>query len=153
MWTKSHTIVTTKATKEQMWKLFENVNGWPTWDNGLEETKLEGKFEAGNQFMLKPKGGPKLTVKLIETLRNQKFTDVTSFPLAKLYDEHIFEETPEGLKVTNKLTMKGLLSFVWIKLVAANMAKSLPQDMQEQINAASALQNEKVSNAIGSDLN
>ncbi|MDH7463738.1 SRPBCC family protein [Chitinophagaceae bacterium 26-R-25] len=153
MWTKSHTIVTTKATKEQMWKLFENVNEWPTWDNGIEETRLEGKFEAGNQFMLKPKGGPRLTVKLTEAVKNQKFTDVTSFPLAKLYDEHIFEETPEGLKVTNKLTMKGLLSFVWIKLVAANMAKSLPQDMLAQIDAASALQSEKVSNAISSDLN
>lgn len=153
MWTKSHTIVTTKVTKEQMWKLFENVNGWPGWDGGIEETKLEGEFEAGNQFMLKPKGGPKLTVKLIETVKNQKFTDVTGFPLAKLYDEHIFEETPEGLKVTNRLTMRGLLSFVWIKLVASNMAKSLPQDMQAQIDAASALHNEKVSNAVGSNLN
>lgn len=146
MWTKSNTIVTTKATKEQMWKLFENVNEWPAWDNGIEETKLEGKFEAGNQFMLKPKGGPKLMVKLIETVKYRKFTDVTSFPLAKLYDEHVFEETPGGLKVTNKLTMKGLLSFLWIKLVAANMAKSLPQDMQAQIDAASLLETEKVGN-------
>lgn len=149
MWTKTHSIVTKKATKEQMWKLFENVNEWPTWDKEIEETKLEGKFEAGNQFTLKPKGGPKLTVKLIETIRNSKFTDVTSFPLAKLYDEHIFEETPEGLRVTNKLTMKGFLSFVWIKLVASNMAASLPQDMQAQIDAASLLQTSNEHEQVG----
>jgi hypothetical protein len=68
--------------------------------------------------------------------------------LAKLYDEHVFEETPEGLKVTNRLTMKGLLSFVWIKLVASNMAASLPQDMQAQIDAASLLQTENVNEKV-----
>jgi hypothetical protein len=56
-----------------------------------------------------------------------------------MYDEHIFEETEDGLKITNIITVKGLLSFLWVKLVAKKIVDSLPLDVQEQIKAASKL--------------
>lgn len=56
MWTKSHSIVTKEVTKEQMWKLFADVNNWHTWDEGIEFAKMEGEFEKGNFFTLRPKG-------------------------------------------------------------------------------------------------
>ena len=139
MWTKSHTIVTKEVTKEQMWKLFANVNDWHTWDQGIEFAKLEGKFEKGNSFLLRPKGGPNVKVTLLETVKDKSFLDVTSFPLAKMYDEHIFEEMVEGLKITNTITVKGLLGFLWIKIIAQKIADALPADMQEQIKTASKL--------------
>jgi len=139
MWTKSHTVVTKEVTKEQMWKLFANVNDWHTWDQGIEFAKLEGKFEKGNSFLLRPKGGPNVKVTLLETFKDKSFLDVTSFPLAKMYDEHIFEEMVEGLKITNTITVKGLLGFLWIKIIAQKIADALPADMQEQIKAASKL--------------
>ena len=139
MWTKSHTVVTKEVTKEQMWKLFANVNDWHTWDQGIEFAKLEGKFEKGNSFLLRPKGGPNVKVTLLETVKDKSFLDVTSFPFAKMYDEHIFEEMVEGLKITNTITVKGLLGFLWIKIIAQKIADALPADMQEQIKAASKL--------------
>ena len=139
MWTKSHTVVSKEVTKEQMWKLFANVNDWNTWDNGIEFAKLEGKFEKGNSFLLRPKGGPNVKVTLLETVKNKSFLDVTSFPMAKMYDEHIFEDTVEGLKITNTITVKGLLGFLWVKIVAKKITDALPADMQEQIKAASKL--------------
>ncbi|HEV8511823.1 MAG TPA: SRPBCC family protein [Cyclobacteriaceae bacterium] len=139
MWTKSHSIVTKEVTKEQIWKLFANVNQWHTWDEGIEYAKLEGKFEKGNYFMLRPKGGPNVKVELLETVENKMFLDVTKFPLAKMYDEHLFEETPQGLKITNTITVKGILSFLWVKIVAQKIADALPTDMQQQIKTASKL--------------
>ena len=139
MWIKSHSITIKEATKEQIWKLFEDVNNWHNWDQGIEFARLEGKFEKGNHFTLKPKGGPKVKVELLETFVNKSFLDVTKFPLAKMYDRHIFEETPNGLKITNTISVKGILSFIWIKLVAQNIVKSLPADMKKQIETASKL--------------
>ena len=139
MWTKSHTVVTKEVTKEQMWKLFANVNEWHTWDQGIEFAKLEGKFEKGNSFLLRPKGGPSVKVTLLETVKDKSFLDVTNFPLAKMYDEHTFEDTAEGLKITNTITVKGLLGFIWVKIVAQKIADALPADMQEQIKTASKL--------------
>lgn len=139
MWTRSYSLVTKDVTKEQMWKLFADVNNWHSWDEGIEFAKLEGTFEKGNFFMLKPKGGPSVKVELLETNVNESFLDVTKFPLAKMYDHHTFEETTHGVKITNTVSVKGLLGFLWVKIVAQNIADSMPADMQAQIEAASKL--------------
>jgi len=139
MWTKSYSIVSKEVTKEQMWKLFSDVNNWHTWDNGIEFAKLEGKFEKGNYFTLRPKGGPNVKVELLETIENKSFLDVTKFPLAKMYDNHVFEEINGELKITNTISMKGILGFLWVKIVAQKIVDALPNDMQDQIKAAAKL--------------
>jgi hypothetical protein len=139
MWSKSHSIVSTEATKEQMWKLFSDVNSWHQWDKGIEFAKMDGKFEKGNHFQLKPKGGPKVNIELVEVIENSKFTDFTKFPLAKMYGEHSFEETPQGLKITTTMKVKGILTFLWVKLVAQNIVNALPEEMEQQVKFAAKL--------------
>ena len=139
MWTRTYSITTKEITKEQIWKLFADVNNWHSWDEGTEYAKISGKFEQGNFFVLKPKGGPEVKVTLLKTIENKMFLDVTKFPLAKMYDEHLFEETSDGLKITNTITVKGLLSFLWVKLVAKNIVNSLPKDVENQIKSAKQL--------------
>ena len=139
MWKRSYSIVTKEVTAKQIWNLFADVNNWHTWDHGIEFARMEGKFEKGNHFLLRPKGGPNVKVELTETVVNKKFTDVTKFPLAKMYDEHQFEETPEGLKISNTISVKGILGFLWVKLVAQKIVDNLPNDVQQQIKAAKKL--------------
>jgi hypothetical protein len=139
MWTQSHSIVTKDATKEQLWKLFEDVNNWHKWDDGVEFAKIQGKFEQGNYFVLKPKGGPKVKIKLVETIKNKKFVDLTIFPLAKMYGEHTFDETQEGLKITTKMTVTGPFGFLWRKIVAQGIVDNLPKEMENQVKVASQL--------------
>jgi hypothetical protein len=139
MWIKSHSITTKKVTKEQLWKLFSNVDNWAAWDKGVEFAQLEGKFEKGDFFVFKPKGGPKLSIEIIEATENKSFTDFTRFPLAKMYGKHTFEDTSDGVKVTTTMSVEGLLSFVWIKLVAQGIVDALPMDMEHQIETAAHL--------------
>lgn len=139
MWTKSHSVVTTEVTKEQIWKLFANVNRWPEWDKGVVFAQLEGKFEKGNHFMFQPKGGPKLKIGIVEATENRSFTDFTRFPLAKMYGEHRFDEVPEGLRLTTTMRVQGPLGFLWRKLVAQKIVDALPADMAHQIITAKAL--------------
>ena len=139
MWTKTHSITTKKVTKEQMWKLLSDVNNWHTWDNSCEFAKIDGKFEKGNYFNLQPKGGPSVKVKLLEVVENKSSLDVTTFPLAKMYTFHQFEETKDGLKIIQTISVTGILGFLWIKIVAQKLADALPVDMQEQVKAAQKL--------------
>ncbi|MCR8561363.1 SRPBCC family protein [Mucilaginibacter sp. BJC16-A38] len=139
MWTKSYSVTTTDVTKEQMWNLFADVNKWPSWDEGIEFTELKGNFEKGNSFILKPKGGPKIRVELLETVINKGYLDVTAFPLAKMYGSHDFEETPEGLKITITISVKGILAFLWVKIVVQDIVKGLPADVKKQIETAGKL--------------
>ena len=139
MWTRSHVVITKEVTKEQMWKLFSDVNNWQTWDESIEFAHLEGKFEQGNFFVFQPKGGPKIKLKILEAIENYKFVDLTTFPFAKMYGDHTFEETPEGLKLTTTMKVEGFLGFLWKKLVAQKIVDDLPKDMAIQIKAASKL--------------
>jgi hypothetical protein len=139
MWTKSYSVTTKDVTKEQMWNLFADVNKWPLWDEGVEFTELKGNFEKGNSFILKPKGGPKTKVTLLETVINKSYIDVTAFPLAKMYGSHVFEETPDGLKTTITMSVKGILAFLWVKIVAEDIVKGLPEDVKKQIETAGKL--------------
>ena len=139
MWSKSHSLVTKAVTKEQLWKLFADVNSWHTWDEGIEYARLDGKFEKGNHFLLKPKKGPKVKIELVEIIENKKFVDLTKFPLAKMYGEHTFEETPNGLKITTTMKVEGALGFLWRKIVAEDIANALPVEMEQQVQIASKL--------------
>ena len=139
MWTKSHSIVTKEATKEQMWKLFTDINNWHTWNNEIEFAKLEGKFEAGNHYLIQPKNGRIVKVKLLEVIENKHCLEFGEFPLAKMYYDHIIEETPDGLKITSTITMTGLLCLLWVQLVVKKIAATMASHVEEQIKVASKL--------------
>jgi hypothetical protein len=139
MWKQTYSTVTNEVSKEQLWKLFSNVNQWHAWDKGIEYASMEGDFEKGNFFTLKPKGGPKVKIRLVDVVRNKQFTDCTTFPLAKMYGEHIFAEIPEGLRITTTMKVEGPLGFLWRKLVAQGIADALPEETKEQIRYAKTL--------------
>ena len=56
-----------------------------------------------------------------------------------MYGEHTFEETPNGLKLTTTMTVKGILSFLWVKIVAQKIVDTLQEDMLQQIKTAKNL--------------
>lgn len=139
MWAKTHSIVTTEATKEQLWKLFTDINNWHVWNNEIEFAKIEGKFETGNYYLIQPKNGRLVKVQLLEVVENKQCLELGKFPLATMYYHHILEETPSGLKITSTIAMKGLLSLLWVQLVVRKIANTMAAHVQEQIKVASKL--------------
>lgn len=136
MWIRSHTKVYQDVKKEDIWRIWINVNNWATWHGGLDYCKMEDPFVVGNHFMLKPKGASAVKIELTEIEEGRKFTDCTTFFGAKMYDTHEVEETIEGLLLTNTLVVTGPLTFLWVKLVAQNVAATVPQDMDALVNRA-----------------
>jgi hypothetical protein len=139
MWIKSHSVVTKEATKEQMWNLFTDVNNWHIWNNEIEFAKLEGKFEKGNHYVIKPRNGGAVKVELLEVVEKKRCLELGKFPLAKMYYDHLLEETENGLKIVSTITVKGMLSFLWVQLVVKNIAATMPAHVEEQIKVASKL--------------
>lgn len=139
MWLKTYSVTTDEVTREQMWKLFTNVNSWHIWDSGVENAQLNGQFEQGNHILLKPKSGPKIKIVLSKVVEKQLFITASSFPLGKIYHQHLFEETSDGLRISYTITVKGVLSFLWVKLIAQNLFNSISKDVVKQINIAKTL--------------
>ena len=56
MWSYEHSA-DTSATPETVWPYFEDVAGWPIWNEGIEHIVLEGPFAPGTTFLMTPPGG------------------------------------------------------------------------------------------------
>lgn len=136
MWVKSYSKIYPGVKKEAIWRLWTDVNNWPNWDKELEYCKMDGSFTVGSHFLLKPIKGPKVKITLSEVISDKKFTDYTKFPGAIMYDAHELEETANGLRITSTITVKGIFSFIWVNLVAKNVAKSVPKQMDALVNLA-----------------
>lgn len=136
MWIKTYSKIYPGVRKETVWRLWTDVNNWPQWHGDLDYCKMEGDFVVGNYFILKPKGIKPVKIFLTEIQEGHKFTDYTPFFGAKMYDTHELEETSEGLRLTNTLTLRGPLKFLWIKLVAQNIADTVPQEMEKLVELA-----------------
>lgn len=136
MWTKSFSKLYSGVRKEDVWHLWTDVDNWPTWHGDLEYCKMQGPFQVGNYFLLKPKGVKAVKIVLTEIEEGRRFTDCTTFFGAKMYDTHAMEETPEGLLLSNTLVVTGPLKWLWIKLVAQNVANTVPDEMEALVKLA-----------------
>ena len=136
MWSRTYSKVFKDVKKETLWGIWTDVNNWATWHGDLDSCHMEGPFAVGNHFMLKPKGAPAVKIELVEVSKGQKFTDCTSFFGAKMYDTHEMEDTKDGLCLSNTLTVTGPLKYLWIFLVARNVAATVPQDMEVLVERA-----------------
>lgn len=136
MWIRTYSKTFQGVKKQEIWRILTDINNWPKWHDDLDTCSLEGRFEVGNHFMLKPKGMRAVKIMLTEIVEGQCFTDCTSFPGAKMYDTHMIEETLEGLKLTNKLIVTGPLKWLWIKLVAQHVADTISDETEALVSLA-----------------
>ncbi|MES2212302.1 MAG: SRPBCC family protein [Pseudomonadota bacterium] len=141
MWTRTHQKLYPKKlypnlTKKRIWQLWTDINHWPKWHHDLEYCTLVGPFEAGNYFMLKPKGVPAVKIELTSINTEQSFSDCTKFFGARMVDTHAMEETTEGLLLTNTMIVTGPLRWLWIKLVAQGVANDIPAEMDALVELA-----------------
>lgn len=136
MWTRTYSKTYQNIKKEDIWHIWTDVNNWPTWHGDLDFCKMEGPFKVGNYFMLKPKGVKAVKIGITEINEGHSFTDCTTFFGAKMFDTHSMTETPEGLQLTNTLVVTGPLKWLWIKLVAQNVADTVPQEMDALVERA-----------------
>lgn len=84
MWIRTYSKTFQNVTKEALWELWTDVNQWPAWHRDLEFCTLNGPFEVGNYFILKPKGIRPIKIILTKIEKGRKFTDYTSFFGAKM---------------------------------------------------------------------
>lgn len=140
MWTRTYSEVFKDVKKDDAWRILTDVSNWPKWHDDLDYCTMDGAFTVSNYFMLKPKGMGPVKITLAEVKEGYSFTDCTSFFGAKMYDAHTMEETPEGLKLTSTLVVTGPLKYLWIKLVAQNVAKTAPEEMHALVKLCKQLE-------------
>ena len=136
MWVKEYSKLYKDVKAKDIWRIWVDVNNWSTWHENLDYCKMDGSFEVGNHFYLKPKGAPEVKIILTEIDQGKSFTDCTKFFGAKMYDTHRMIETPEGLLLSHKMIVTGPLKWLWIALVARNVFNDIPEVIETLVKLA-----------------
>jgi hypothetical protein len=129
MWQTTHKAVIAGLDKHAVWNAWADVNHWAEWDRDIDGAALKGKFVAGAEFTLHPKGGPRVRIELVRAEPLVGYTDLARFPLARMYGVHDMRETPRGLELTITIRVEGPLTWLWRKLVAQKVADEAPRQM------------------------
>jgi hypothetical protein len=135
VWTAEYTLVT-DASKESIWKAWADVENWKSWDEGLEWCRMEGEFKAGTAYTLKPKGGSEAKAIITECQPMQRFSDVTSLPLAKLEFSHELKDEKDGLHVTHRITITGLLAFFFVQVIGKDTVRDFSKTIGNLVRVA-----------------
>lgn len=136
MWVRRFSKIYQGVSQAAVWKIWQDIDNYPAWHDDLDYCRLEGEFKVGNFFWLRPKGGPQFKVHLIDMTTGESFSDCTHFFGAKMYDIHEMQQTESGLQISNTIKVTGVLSFLWIKLVAKNVAASSAKEMDAVVDLA-----------------
>jgi len=74
MWAIEHAVETTAAA-EDVWALWSDVGGWPSWNADIERIELEGPFAAGSTIVMTPVGGDPVELRIAEADEPTLFVD------------------------------------------------------------------------------
>lgn len=136
MWMKTYSTIITNLAPEQIWKIWADINNRPLWDLDIEWAELKGSFEKGAVFRFKPKGGPKLSMKITECIPNQCFTDCFKIPFARMYGIHKMEKTKEGLRLSTAIKVEGMFGWILRKIVAEKVFAEVPEQTKMLLRIA-----------------
>ena len=118
------------APAREVFKQYENVAMWKSWDAEVKESSLEGKFKVGSKGILKPAKGPKANFELTEVTPDKSFTSQTKLPLCKFDFKHQIEDFGEATKVIHTVVFSGLTSAIFGRLIGSQIKKTLPDTLK-----------------------
>ena len=118
MFTGTKTICIKEASIAELWQVHSDVANWAKWQDAIEWVKVDGAVQQGTTFEIKPKGNPKVKMKILEMNKPYLFKDVSYLPFATMEVSTYMEETSDGVIVKVAIEMRGFLTFLWKNVVA-----------------------------------
>ena len=73
-WSTEHTIETS-AKPEAIWRLWEDVDSWPSWNADIEHIEIAGPFAVGSTITMTPVGQEPITLKIADVTAPDRFVD------------------------------------------------------------------------------
>ena len=131
--------VTTKVAKSDIWPLYENLNAWIKWDEGIEYSRLEENvfLFQGAKGVIKPAGGPEVKFELSEVTTDKSFTVTSSLPMTKMIFAHHLKENTDGtITITHHIEMKGLTAPLFAFIIGRKIKANLPEAMNKLVKLA-----------------
>jgi hypothetical protein len=127
---------TTAASKERVWDILKDVEGWIKWDHSLESSEILGPFREGTTGSLTLKDGTKLKTVLTKVVSHEEFVQEARLVLAKAKMSHFIKQEGGKTTVIFQTEIKGPLAFFYKLFIGAGIKKKIPKEMNEMIKLA-----------------
>jgi len=142
MYKEEKTIIIKGATINELWEAHSDVKNWPKWQDDIEWTKVEGEVKKGTKFIIKPKGGFKVTLEILTFNKPEQFTDVSYLPFCKMFTTTKMKEVDDGVEIKLEIEMKGPLTFLWKNIIAKDIINGYLEQNKSMVNYINSLKNE-----------
>ena len=120
-----HSILV-QATAEAIFRIYEDVSAWHTWDPDTKRASLEGPFAVGSRGSLTPAKGNTVPMLVTKVESNSCFTVESRIPLFRMVFEHELHPEGNAVRVTHRVTFSGLLTFLLGRMLVKQLNHGLP---------------------------
>ena len=126
----------TTAKKEKLFNLWADVANWKSWDSTVVSSEIYGNFSIGTKGSVKLAAGPKSKFIIIDCKPFESFTNRSYLPLCKVDFTLTLAEKQNGILVTYRQVMTGLLTFFFSAVMGKIMTKGLNKGIEDLIAKA-----------------
>lgn len=117
---------TVSASPEVIFRIYEDVSNWHTWDPDTKQAKLDGPMRIGTRGKLTPAKGSTVPMVVTEVVPSRSFTVESKIPLFCMRFEHELTPSQAGTEVVHRVTFSGLLSVILGPMLSRQLNTGLP---------------------------
>lgn len=114
------------ATAQTLFRIYEDVQNWHTWDPDTRQATLDGPFEVGSRGRLVPTKGNAVPMVLTQVVRDRCFTVESSIPMFRMRFDHELVPDRDLTEVIHRVTFSGPLAWVLGRLLVKRLNSGLP---------------------------
>jgi hypothetical protein len=126
------------ASPEVLFRIYEDVAHWHTWDPDTKQASLNGPFEVGTLGKLIPPKGMGVPMRLTDVVANRSFTVESKIPLFCMLFEHELKPLASGTEVIHRVTLSGPLAWVIGGKLSRQLHAGLPVTLRNLKQLAEA---------------
>lgn len=118
--------ITVQAPPKAIFRIYEDVANWHTWDPDTKKAFLDGPLRPGSKGKLTPAKGNTVPMLVTDADSERGFTCESKIPLFRMLFEHVLTPVESGTEVVHRVTFSGLLSVVLGPMLSKQLNTGLP---------------------------
>ena len=114
------------APPERIFRIYEDVSRWHTWDPDTKRASLDGPFEVGSRGKLTPPKGMSVPMVVTDVVPGRSFKVESKIPLFRMLFEHELHPREQITEVVHRVTFSGLLTPLLGRVISKQLNIGLP---------------------------
>jgi len=129
---------TVLAAPSVLFRIYEDVANWHTWDPDTRRALLDGPLQVGSKGKLTPTKGNTVPMRITEVTQDRSFTVESKIPMFCMVFEHELNPTASGTEVVHRVTITGPLLLFLGRVLGKQIDSGLPVTLRNLKQLAEA---------------